>query len=191
MNNQPHPPPLASYQHYCSVTPCWEELLDHVGDCSIVVDNPRSHTIAEASSCATGSVREASKEINGKQSFDRWVSVETSPAYFAKNKLSTPIPSLPSTPSLFQLCRRRNSWPTKNFDRWSPAEETCDIITNTAAPVGELKDDTNARIPRRKPSICIEEDDDDDDDEEDGNKSMEIVGSALGQLDWDEIRSLF
>lgn len=159
--------------------------LEQLLQCSsIIVDNPRSHSTVASWPChfsgiSNGEVKQADSK---KHVFDRWTPFESSPTRVHKAKLGKKeLTTLPSTPSLVELCgpRRRSSWPaTRDFDRWSPKEEPLKSSFQSSPLSATTVDDSNARLPRRKPSLC-------NDDEEDA-----AGANALSRVDWNEIQAL-
>mmetsp|Transcript_12324 Transcript_12324/g.23560 ORF Transcript_12324/g.23560 Transcript_12324/m.23560 type:complete len:180 (+) Transcript_12324:148-687(+) len=164
--------------------------LEQLLQCSstIIVDNPKSHsTIASCpchfSSCHSQKVSAVEpSESRKQQSFDRWTPVECSPMGASKVKLGRELFTAmqSSAPSLFDLCRprRRSSWPARDFDRWSPAEESSEPLFQSHAIPTTTVDDTNARLPRRQPSLCA-----------DDNNTCPV--SILSRVNWAEIQALF
>ena len=166
--------------------------LEQLLQCSstIIVDNPKSHSTTASSPChiscgnsKTVSVTEPS-ESKKQQLFNRWTPVESSPMGVSKKaKFGRKVVSAmhSSTPSLFDLCRprRRSSWPARDFDRWSPAEESGEqLFGSPTIPASTTVDDTNARLPRRQPSLSADEE-------------SASVGNILSRVNWDEIQALF
>ena len=174
--------------------------LEQLLQCSsIVVDNPKSHSTVSSCSChfsscsskvsaaAAAAAAEPSESARKQHSFDRWTPVESSPTQCVSKLGKAAFAAMhnyPMTPSLLELCgpRRRSSWPMRDFDRWSPAEEDLDELplkSSHTLPTMTV-DDMNARLPRRQPSLCAEED-----------ETTTPVGSILSRVDWGEMGALF